>query len=110
MEEKMKIMTGSTMPNWEVVESIGLVWGSSIKAKHIGKDITMGLKHMVGGELGYYTEMLDEARKIAVERMVEKAGEMGANAVIDMRFATSAVMQGAAEIMAYGTAVKLKKV
>ena len=109
MEEKVKITTGSTVPNHEIVEVLGLIWGSSIKARQIITKITMGLKHMVGGELGYYTEMLDEARKAAVERMVEKAGELGADAITDMRFVTSAVIQGAAEMMAYGTAVKLKK-
>lgn len=86
-----------------------MVWGSSIKAKHVGKDIKMALKHIVGGELTEYSEMLEESRKAAVQRMIEHARALGADAVIAMRFATSAITAGAAELLAYGTAVKLKK-
>ncbi len=89
-------------------EMLGIVKGSTIRSKHIGKDILSGFKTMVGGELTAYTEMIDEARAIASKRMVEEAEQMNADAVINIRYATSAVMQGAAEVMAYGTAVKFK--
>lgn len=89
-------------------EMLGIAKGSTIRSKHIGKDILSGFKTMVGGELTAYTEMIDEARAIATKRMVEEAEKMNADAVINIRYATSAVMQGAAEVMAYGTAVKFK--
>lgn len=110
MEKDVLLTTGGAVPGHEIAGVLGLIWGSSIKAKHLGKDITMVFKHMVGGELGFYTEMLDEARKAALERMIGKAKEMDADAVTDVRFVTSMVMQGAAEMMVYGTAVKLKKI
>ena len=92
----------------KVEETLGLVKGSTIRAKHLGKDIVAGFRHMVGGELKEYTEMIEEARQIAVSRMVKEAERLGADAVINIRFSTAAVTQGAAEIVAYGTAVKLK--
>ena len=82
--------------------------GSTIQAKHLGKDILSGLKTLVGGELTAYVEMVNEARAIATKRMVQKAEQLGADAVINMRYSTSSVMQDAAEILAYGTAVKFK--
>mgnify|MGYP002626420875 CR=1 FL=1 len=90
------------------LEMLGLVKGSTIQSKHIGKDITQGLKTLVGGELSAYTEMMNEARGIATNRMVEEAEGMGADAVVNIRYASSAIMQGAAEVIAYGTAVKFK--
>ncbi|MCD6275864.1 MAG: YbjQ family protein [Thermoplasmata archaeon] len=96
------------IPGREIKEVIGLVRGNTIQAKHIGKDIKAGFRQLVGGEIKEYTEMLSEAREIALRRMIEKAEELGADAVINVRFMTSAVMSGAAEILAYGTAVKLK--
>ena len=87
-------------------EMLGLVKGSTIQSKHIGKDIGAGLKTIIGGELKAYTEMMDQARAIATSRMTAEAQALGADAVINIRFATSAIMQGAAEVMAYGTAVK----
>lgn len=96
------------MPGKKVTESLGLVRANVVQAKHVGKDIVAGLKNIVGGELHEYTEMLSESREIAIDRMVKKAEEMGADAVINVRFMTSAIAGGAAEIMAYGTAVKLK--
>jgi uncharacterized protein YbjQ (UPF0145 family) len=90
------------------VEHYGIVQGSTIRAKHIGKDLMAGLKNIVGGELTGYTELLVEARKQAMDRMVSQAREMGANAVVNVRFSTSSVAQGAAEILAYGTAVKVE--
>ncbi|OYT60340.1 hypothetical protein B6U71_00915 [Euryarchaeota archaeon ex4484_178] len=96
------------IPGREIKEVIGLVRGNTIQAKHLGKDIKAGFRQLVGGEIKEYTEMLSEAREIALRRMIEKAEELGADAVINVRFMTSAVMSGAAEILAYGTAVKLK--
>ncbi len=88
------------------LETLGLVKGSTVQTKNAIKDMTQGLKNMVGGELKAYTKMMDEARAIATKRMVEDAQALGADAVINIRYASSAVMQGAAEVMAYGTAVK----
>ncbi|MFH0906777.1 MAG: YbjQ family protein [bacterium] len=91
----------------EVKETLGLVKGSTIRAKHIGKDILAGLRSIVGGEIKEYTEALNEARESATDRMIEQADELGADAIISVRFTTSQVMTGAAELLVYGTAVKL---
>lgn len=88
------------------LEMLGLVKGSTIQSKNIGRDITQGFKTFVGGELGAYTEMMNDARALATKRMVAEAESMGADAIVNIRYASSAVMQGAAEVMAYGTAVK----
>ena len=88
------------------LEMIGLVKGSTIQSKHIGRDITQSFKTIVGGELKAYNEMMNEARALATKRMVAEAEAMGADAVVNVRYASAAVMQGAAEVMAYGTAVK----
>ena len=88
------------------IEALSLVQGSTIQSKHIGKDITQSLKTLVGGELTAYTEMMNEARALATKRMVIAAEALGADAVVNVRYASSAVMQGAAEVIAYGTAVK----
>ena len=96
------------VPGKEIVEHYGLVQGSTIRAKHIGKDIMAGLKNIVGGELRGYTELLQEARQEAIERMSQQASQLGANAIVNIRFATSSVAQGAAELFAYGTAVKVR--
>jgi len=96
------------VPSKPIVEHYGLVQGSTIRAKHIGKDIMAGFKNIVGGELKGYTELLHESRQEAVDRMVQQATELGANAVVNIRFATSSVAQGAAELFAYGTAVKVE--
>jgi uncharacterized protein YbjQ (UPF0145 family) len=92
----------------EIKETLDLVRGNTIQAKSIGKDIKAGFRHMAGGEIIEYTEMLAESREIALKRMKEKAEKLGADAVINVRFMTSSIMGGAAEILAYGTAVKLK--
>jgi uncharacterized protein YbjQ (UPF0145 family) len=92
----------------EIKEVLGLVKGNTIQAKSIGKDIKAGFRHMVGGEIVEYTEMLAESREVAIKRMKDKADKLGADAVINVRFMTSSIMGGAAEILAYGTAVKLK--
>jgi uncharacterized protein YbjQ (UPF0145 family) len=88
------------------LETLSLVKGSTIQSKHLGKDIVQGFKAMVGGELKSYNEMMNEARALATKRMVEEAESLGADAVINVRYASSAVMQGAAEVIVYGTAVK----
>ena len=90
------------------VEPLGLVKGTVVQSKNVGKDFMAGMKTLVGGEIVGYTEMLVEARQIATTRMVAEATALGADAVINVRFGSSAVMQGAAEVIAYGTAVKLK--
>jgi uncharacterized protein YbjQ (UPF0145 family) len=87
-------------------EMIGLVKGSTIQSKHMGKDILQGFKNMVGGELKSYTQMMNEARELATQRMVQEATSMGADAIVNIRYASSAIVQGAAEVIAYGTAVK----
>ncbi len=90
------------------IETLGLVKGTIIQTKHIGKDIMSGLKTMVGGELHAYTDMMNEARSIATKRMVEEAKSLGADGVVNVRYASSQVLQGAAEVIVYGTAVKIK--
>jgi uncharacterized protein YbjQ (UPF0145 family) len=95
------------VPGKTIVEFYGIVTGSTVRAKHIGRDIMAGLKNIVGGELTGYTELLTEARQEAIERMVSQAQSIGANAVVNVRFTTSSVAQGAAELFAYGTAVKV---
>ena len=97
-----------TVPGREIVEHFGLVSGSTIRAKHLGRDIMAGLKNLVGGELKGYTELLQDSRKQAVDRMKEEARKLGANAVVNVRFSTSAVAQGAAELYVYGTAVRVE--
>ena len=92
----------------EIKQMLGLVRGNTIQAKSIGKDIKAGFRHMAGGEIKEYTEMLAESREIALKRMEEKAQELGADAIINIRFMTSSIMGGAAEILVYGTAVTLK--
>ena len=106
----MRITNLDFVVGYEVVEDLGLVRANVVRAKHIGKDIVAGLKNIVGGELKEYTEMMSESREIAISRMTKKAEELGADAVINVRFMTSAIMGGASEIMAFGTAVKLKKI
>ena len=93
------------VPGYRVVNHLGLVAGNTIRAKHLGRDIMAALKNIVGGEIKSYTSLLNEARNEAIERMVAQAEQLGANAVINIRLSTSAVMAGAAELFAYGTAV-----
>mgnify|MGYP000644840700 FL=1 len=90
------------------LEMLGLVKGATIQSKNIGRDITQSFKTLVGGELGAYTDMMNQARALATKRMAAEAEQLGADAVVNIRYASSAVMQGAAEVMAYGTAVKFK--
>lgn len=97
-----------TVPGRSIVEHYGLVAGSTIRAKHIGRDVMASLKNLVGGELKGYTQLMQESRQQAVDRMIEQAEQLGANAIVNIRFSTSSVAQGAAELYAYGTAVRVE--
>lgn len=97
-----------SVPGMTIVEHYGLVSGSTIRAKHVGRDLMASLKNLVGGELKGYTQLLNESRKQAMERMIEQAQQMGANAIVNIRFSTSSVAQGAAELYSYGTAVRVE--
>jgi uncharacterized protein YbjQ (UPF0145 family) len=101
----MILTTTSTIEGKKIVKHLGLVKGNTIRARHIGRDIIAAFRNIVGGEITDYTKMMAESREQALDRMVEDAEKLGANAVIEMRFATSMVMQSASEILAYGTAV-----
>ena len=96
------------IPGKHIKEHLGLVQGSTVRTKHLGRDLMAGLKNIFGGELRGYTELLQEAREEAVNRMIQQAEAVGANAVLNVRFSTSSVTQGAAELFAYGTAVKME--
>lgn len=96
------------VPGRRVIEHLGLVQGSTVRAKHAGKDILAGIKNVFGGELKAYTELLQESREEALQRMVAQAEALDANAVLNIRFSTSSIAQGAAELFAYGTAVRLE--
>ena len=104
----MITVTTDFVPGKEIDEALGVVRGSTIRAKHVGKDIMAGLRMLVGGEVKEYTEMLVEARNESMRRMEAQAEQLGADAVVNLRYMTSQVMSGAAEMLAYGTAVKLK--
>jgi len=103
----MIVVTTEQIQGRRITETLGLVKGSTIRARHLGHDIMAGLRNVVGGEVKDYTVMLAQAREEALQRMIEQAEKMGANAVVCTRFATSMVMSGAAEMVAYGTAVKM---
>jgi uncharacterized protein YbjQ (UPF0145 family) len=96
-------------PGYTITRHLGLVQGSTVRAKHVGRDIMAGLKNIVGGELKGYTELLNESRQEAIDRMTEQARAAGANAVINVRFSTANIAAGAAEILAYGTAVVIAR-
>jgi len=102
----MMVATTDTLPGGEVKEVLGIVFGSCVQTKHLGKDIRAGLRSVVGGEAKSYTELMEEARRTAMQRMIEDAKKLGADAVIGMRYATAQTMAGAAELIAFGTAVK----
>jgi uncharacterized protein YbjQ (UPF0145 family) len=99
---------GSSIAGYRVTETLGVVYGNTIRARHVGKDILASLKLLVGGEIEEYTKMMAESREQAMDRMREDASRQGANAVVDVRFSTSYIMGGAAEILAYGNAVKIE--
>ena len=105
MMTTMILVNTETVPGYRVVRLLGLVQGNTVRAKHLGRDIGAGLKNLVGGELRAYTELMTDSRRQAVENMIQQATELGANAVLNVRFTTSQVTGGAAELYAYGTAV-----
>ena len=104
----MLIVTTDDIAGKTITENLGIVKGEIVQSKNLGRDFMAGMKTIVGGEIKGYTEMLREARQIATKRMVDEAESLGADAIVDVRYGSSAVMQGAAEIIVYGTAVKLK--
>lgn len=106
--QTMIISNTESVPGKSILQFHGVVTGSTVRAKHVGRDILAGLKNIVGGELTGYTELLQESREEAVQRMTQQAQSMGANAIVNVRFATSSVAQGAAELFAYGTAVTVE--
>ncbi len=101
----MLLSTTETIEGMKIVRQLGLVKGNTIRARHIGRDIMAGLRNVVGGEITDYTKMMAESREQALDRMIEDAQNLGANAIVGVKFATSMVMQSASEILAYGTAV-----
>ncbi len=105
----MKLVNIDYIPGYEITESLGLVKGAIVQSKNIGRDFMAGMKTIVGGEIVGYTEMLTTARQIATKRMVDDAESLGADAIINIRYGSSSVMSGAAEVIAYGTAVKITK-
>ena len=104
----MKIVNTESIVGAEIKESLGLVKGEVVQSKNLGRDFMAGLKTIVGGEIAGYTDMIKKAREIATKRMIEEAESLGADAIVNVRYGSSSVMQNAAEIIAYGTAVKLK--
>ena len=104
----MIITTTESIPNKEIIEILGVARGSTVRARNIGSDIFAGLKNIVGGEINEYTKLQAHSREQALERMIADANRLGADAVVNVRLTTSTVMQGASEILAYGTAVKIK--
>ena len=104
----MIIVSADEIAGKKVVETLGLVRGNTIRARHIGKDIMAGLRNIAGGEIQEYTKMMAESREQALDRMVEEAEKIGADAIVSVRFTTTSMMQGAAELLVYGTAVKLE--
>lgn len=105
MEGNMTLVTTETVPGKKIKKVLGLARGNTIRARHMGKDIMAGFKNMVGGEIVDYTKMMAESREQAIDRLIEDAESLGANAVVGLRFTTTSMMQGAAEFLVYGTAV-----
>ena len=103
----MKIVTTDTIAGYTITESLGSVIGNTIRARHLGKDISAGLRSLVGGEITEYTGMMAESREQALQRMLDRGKEMNADAIVGIRFQTSMIMQGSAELLVYGTAVSL---
>ena len=103
----MKIVTTDTVAGYTITESLGTVIGNTIRARHLGKDISAGLRSLVGGEITEYTGMMAESREQALQRMLDRGKEMNADAIVGIRFQTSMIMQGSAELLVYGSAVKL---
>ena len=108
-EKLMIVVTTDFIPGYSIKEALGIAIGNTVRAKHIGKDILAGLRTIAGGEINEYSEMLSDARQVAIARMIQYAERLDADAVINVRFSTSSTVQGAAELLAYGTAVKAVK-
>lgn len=106
----MLLTTTERLEGYEIVETLGMVMGNVVYSKHLGKDIAAAFKTLAGGEIKSYTELLTKARNIALQRMIAEAEKLGADAVVGVRFSSASIMQSAAEVLAYGTAVRLKKV
>ncbi len=104
----MLLTTLEVVPGKKITKHLGLVQGSTVRAKHVGRDMMAGLKNIFGGELTGYTELLNESREQAIQRMTEQANSIGANAILNIRFSTSSITQGASELFTYGTAVVLE--
>ena len=104
----MIVVNTEFVPGYETVEIKGIVQGNTVRAKHLGRDIAAGFKNMVGGELKGYTELLTESRREAIARMMQQAEQLGANAILNVRFSTSAITSGASEMFAYGTAAMVR--
>jgi len=105
----MLLTTQDNFSNYEIVETLGLVKGNTVRARHMGKDILAGFRNIVGGEIEEYTKLLAESREQSIDRMIETAKSLGADGIVCIRFTTSSIMQSAAEMFVFGTAVKLKK-
>jgi len=105
----MLLTTQDNFSNYEIVETLGIVRGNTVRARHVGKDILAGFRNIVGGEIEEYTKLLGESREQSIDRMIEIAESLGADGIVCIRFTTSSIMQSAAEMFVYGTAVKLKK-
>jgi len=103
----MILSTTETIPNKQITEILGISRGSTVRARNVGRDIMAGFRNLVGGEIDEYTKLQAQSREEALERMIKDAERLGADAIVNVRFATSVIMQGASEILAYGTAVKL---
>ncbi len=108
MVKEIMTTTGLELPNRKIIKVLGIAKGNTIRARHVGRDVLAGLKNIVGGEIKTYTKMTTQAREEAFNRMVNEAIDMKADAIIGIKFSTSMIMQGAAEMLAYGTAVKFK--
>ena len=107
--EPMLITTQDYLSGYDITETLGIVRGNTIRTRHVGKDVSISYPAVIGNEISEYTELISEARKQAFDRMVTEAEDKGANAILSTRFATSTVLQGAAELLAYGTAVKIER-
>lgn len=105
----MKLTTQDQFEEYEITETLSLVWGNTIRARHVGYNIVAGLRTVIGGEIVEYTEMMAEAREEALQRMIAEAGKLQADGIVGVRMTTAEVMQGTGELLAYGTAVKLQK-
>lgn len=105
----MIITTTPDIPGYEITEVLDVVRGSTVRARHVGSDIHAAFKNLVGGEVTSYTELMSDAREQAIDRMIADASELGADAIVNLRFMTAMVMKGASEILAYGTAVRIRK-